>query len=592
LLFATAGFSQKKPAHEPVIARAGSEFITEREFVDRFEMLPSLYRHRENKLQEAKLELLYSMIAEKLLAQEAESRGLDKDSMYALAMNRVRKDLARDVLYKKEISGKVSVSAKEIDVGILRALRQIRVNFLYAPRKEDLDFLRSEIRTAEDFQKLTIDSSMEVVRDTATIVFGDADPTIEDAAYALKKDSVSRVLKIWNGYYMMAVENERMNSTYLSMSPGDLRQKVVKLIRQRKEKARLHQFIKAFLKDKTGYSIPSAFKRLARALQKVFNEETPQHTIALNERMMQTLKTRLGSSLKDTLSVVGGAYWTIGEIIDRLYEHSFSIDSGGTREVPSRLNSQLEVWVQQELLAREAIRRGLDKSEDVEQQMQMWSDYYLSYFMKSYVNDWVTASDTEVAAYVKQLPMADSATMVKIRELRTRTVDEMKEAIDDIQNGAPFEAEVEKWSNDPVARQRKGESDFFAATDRYPIGEIAASLNVGQRYGPMQVEGGILYFELLAKKTVAAVRDTMVSKAKEQLLGRKRKNILDLFLAQSAKTRGFDIYADRLKALKVTSIPMMTYRILGFGGRMFGVPFVDRQLDWLGVEPPTEPIVP
>jgi hypothetical protein len=36
----------------------------------------------------------------------------------------------------------------------------------------------------------------------------------------------------------------------------------------------------------------------------------------------------------------------------------------------------------------------------------------------------------------------------------------------------------------------------------------------------------------------------------------------------------------------------MTFRILGFGGRMFEVPFVERQVDWLTAEVPQTTIVP
>jgi len=51
------------------------------------------------------------------------------------------------------------------------------------------------------------------------------------------------------------------------------------------------------------------------------------------------------------------------------------------------------------------------------------------------------------------------------------------------------------------------------------------------------------------------------------------------------------IYQDRLLRLKLSSVPMTTFRILGFGGRMFAVPFVDPQIDWLSVEPPSGTIV-
>jgi hypothetical protein len=44
--------------------------------------------------------------------------------------------------------------------------------------------------------------------------------------------------------------------------------------------------------------------------------------------------------------------------------------------------------------------------------------------------------------------------------------------------------------------------------------------------------------------------------------------------------------------LDVTTIPMMTYRILGFGGRMLAVPFVVPELDWLDVNEPDQRIQP
>ena len=66
----------------------------------------------------------------------------------------------------------------------------------------------------------------------------------------------------------------------------------------------------------------------------------------------------------------------------------------------------------------------------------------------------------------------------------------------------------------------------------------------------------------------------------------KQKRRVDIFIAKSAQQRGFDVYADRLKLLHVSNTPMMTYRILGFGGKMFAAPFVTRQVDWMEVENP------
>jgi hypothetical protein len=67
---------------------------------------------------------------------------------------------------------------------------------------------------------------------------------------------------------------------------------------------------------------------------------------------------------------------------------------------------------------------------------------------------------------------------------------------------------------------------------------------------------------------------------------------MDLYLSQEAEQRGYAVYEDRFNKLTVSPIPMMTFRKLGFGGRMFEVPFVEKQIDWLNVEPPGNKILP
>jgi hypothetical protein len=184
---------------------------------------------------------------------------------------------------------------------------------------------------------------------------------------------------------------------------------------------------------------------------------------------------------------------------------------------------------------------------------------------------------------------------VQIRELRTHSILDMQAALDDIDHGASLEEAVRKWSGDPAAKANGGLTDFFAVTERPPVGDVAGALDVGQRYGPLAMEGDQIYFEVVAKKSAPLRQDTAFSarfaRAREEARAMKARRTLTLFLAGMGKEMGFDVYSDRLRMLNVSPIPMMTFRILGFGGRMIAVPFVEPQLDWLEVEPPRE-VVP
>lgn len=252
--------------------------------------------------------------------------------------------------------------------------------------------------------------------------------------------------------------------------------------------------------------------------------------------------------------------------------------------------------VQQELLAEEALRRRLDEIPSIHKRLEMWRQYYLSILMKEHVKRNVTVSDAEAYSYLTSLNRLTKVPQVQVRELRTRTLDEMKEALDQLEKGVTFSRVIQQWSNDSAARKHEGVSDFFPITEHKPVGEIAWQMDVGQRFGPISVQDGVFFFELLAKKSESSASDTPAinakQKAKAEVLRMKQKRILDVFLSQVGEERGFSIFQDRLKGIKVTPIPMMTFRILGFGGRMFEVPFVDKQLDWLGIEPPTTKILP
>jgi hypothetical protein len=172
----------------------------------------------------------------------------------------------------------------------------------------------------------------------------------------------------------------------------------------------------------------------------------------------------------------------------------------------------------------------------------------------------------------------------------------MRQALADLEAGRSFGEVIERWSSDPGLRTTKGVSPPFPVSDRSPLGEIAMQMDIGQRYGPLRTSEGEIYFELIAKDSANVSSDTSLAarfaRARDELLRMKGKRLLTMLLARSGKERGFDVYADRLEKLDVSPIPMMTFRILGFGGRMFAVPFVEPQLDWLDVTPPDTEVLP
>ncbi|HCA78744.1 MAG TPA: hypothetical protein DEP53_03315 [Bacteroidetes bacterium] len=577
-----------------VVAKAGDLFITEREFIERFELLPGLHRGRKSGIEDSKMDLMYSMIAERLLSQEARQRGLERDSAFKAAFDEIRKVLARDELYRQEVSGKVTVPAKEIERGIAQALREVLISFIYFEREDAARFVRNQIKNSSDFDRMRIDSAMGATRDTATVIWGDAEPAIEKAAYRLKRNEVSPVIAAGTGYYILRIKGTKRNAVFGSLDPLVLRDRVRTTLREQKERARLNEFADQLLRGKTGYARAQLLKTLAGAIEDAFIRADHAGPAALSESIADQVRQTCRNVLDDTLAVAGSVVWSVRQTIQRLQDRGFSVDSAGIRSVGPRLNTQMKIWVQQELLEQEAVARKLDQVPEVARQLETWYESMLAGQMKAYIRRQVSVSEPEILQAMRASDSGIVIPRVTVREVRTASLDDMQRVVEELHLGESMERVCLRWSSDPELRKRKGNLEPFPISERYPIGELAWQMQVGERYGPLQAGKEFIIFELLAKDSAgsqAASGEGSREAALKEVRRQKEKRLMDLFLAKSGGTRGFMIYQDRLMRLKLSPLPMMTFRVLGFGGRMFAAPFVEPQLDWLGIEPPQGQIV-
>jgi hypothetical protein len=569
-------------------------YISEREFIERFELSPGLYRRKGARLESEKLSLLYSMIAEKLLAQEALERHFDSDSVVVAALDGVAKLLARDELYRQEVAGKVNVTPSEITRGMQQARTELLVRFLFCEDSTNAAFLRGRIRTAEDLDRMVPDSGMAVLSDTATVVWGDADTTIERTAYALGPRAVSPAVRAGDGWYLLRVVSTRRSPVYGELSPGALHERVEATLRRRKEVVREIEFLRSFLRDKVAYSPPRTVRRFAEAVHVTFRERYRPPSATLDSAGAAALERRCAPFLEDTLLVAGGRIWRTSEMIDHLRRRGFSVSGDSVSGIPGRLRAVFEEMAHHELLAQEAMRRGLDRTPEVQKKLEPWRYHYLAGLARRKIP--LSATDGEVYAYLRSIGASPVVPEVRLRELRTPSIGQMVKAIELLDAGGSFEEAVARFSSDPVAHTTGGLTNFFPVSERQPIGSIAATMKVGQIYGPLRDSLGLLLFRLEEQRKTRDPADTSSARAfetaRKELLRMKRQRATTLLISRAAKDRGVEVYEDRLKHLTVTPFPMVAYRFLGFGGRMFEVPFVEPQLEWLETEPPSERILP
>jgi len=591
-LWPTNALPQQSPP-EPIIGTAGGVDITEREFRERFELTPGLYRNRRDRLEEEKLIAAYSLVAEKLLAQEALARGLDQEEAYQEALAGVTNLLARDELYYREVRQRVSVSAGEVSTGIERARRERLVRYLFFASVDDARFVRSLIISPEDFVTLQLDSSIDVLRDTATVIWGDADQAIEDTVYAMREGAVSSVVAAGEGFYILQLLGDRPSAFYNRLSPEVLRERVSSTIRSRKERERTGAVLRSLVYGQRGYSPPEAFEQFATGLKTAFLSSASAGPYTMTPSVAATVRSVCRSILPDTLIVAGEHIWTVDQAIDELTARGFVVRSDPEHRTVPRLYEAFREWVEHELLAQEALRRRLDQTPEVQARLAPWRDQLLASLMKSRVGRGVSVSDEELIRYLDYRDSTAHFPSVRLRLLRLRTLEEVSTAFDRLESGSPFEDVVRELSHDPDAQKTGGLTALFPIAERPSLGAIAWDMEPGDRYGPIADSSGFVLLELVEKERSEASLDGAGRElARHEVLRMKQRHRVSLFLSGLGATQGYRVFEDRVVRIPVSAVPMLAYRLLGFGGRMFAVPFIDRQLDWLFVDPPQDIPVP
>lgn len=151
----------------------------------------------------------------------------------------------------------------------------------------------------------------------------------------------------------------------------------------------------------------------------------------------------------------------------------------------------MEEVIDQKLLAREAQRRGLDKSLLAQRRLAAARERILGdMLVESAVDNAIDENDVR-ALYNEQLKLAKTSEEIRARLILVRTQEEAEAVRNLLANGASFEALAMERSIDQTTRFKGGDLDYFT-TDVMPQSYAAALTGaaVGAIVGPFQTDGG------------------------------------------------------------------------------------------------------
>jgi peptidyl-prolyl cis-trans isomerase C len=573
--------------NKKVIAKAGGIEVTSDEFRLRYEFTPHPQKLDFNEI-EKKKEFLYTLIAEKLLAEEAIRNGLNNEKEYLELLNYLREIYLRDALYLVEVKNKVVISDSLMNDGLKKIGKEYYIKFIFSTRSSEIDSIFTLLKNGADFDSLLINRPEAIEQpQIKKITFGEMHPSLENEIYYLLPGMITKPVRLSEGWYICKIYDLKKREI---LNHED-KSKVKRIISNREEEKLYMEFYRNFFKGVQVNADKEIFDHLVNALFSYINKneayfsKNSRFRFQLGEAEIKEIKSTLSTDLSKVFIKFDTDPITLDKFIINLMYGGINFNSSEFTHIKNVLNSKVRDYIQNQLLVREAIRREYFNLPEMKRDLQIWSDYYLSHILmkRIYLKSEVTDNEA-LEFYNKENQIVQLPDSVKIAQLLTKELDVIETILKKLSAGEKFTDICREYNYLNILGADNYISEYFPVSETDEIGKIASRLNVNEIYGPIKFNNGYLMVQLLDKKPGKKEKVGLFEEAREDiksiLRSKKMVDSLDTITSSLALKNGLVINEDEMKKLNLSDVNMIVLRRFGFGGQLLAVPYLKPHSSW------------
>lgn len=576
------------------VAQAGAFTITKGELLERYEFTPQPGKHKKDQAAGQKLKFLYSLIAEKLWAAEAVNKYLDTSSAFQIAMESIENMLLRDMLWQKEIAEKIHFTDLEMKEALNRFKKKLYVKFLFSFEESEIKELHRRLVVGENFDSLLVTrGEFEEQPNAIEIVYGQMESGIEDSLFKKRKGEFTAPILTPDGWYIFKMENWIEEN--LRANDEDAINSAKKIFTARKENYLYQKFYSEFFQSKNIDVDAKLLKLLASTLSDVLAEKKYFQKLKDGEQITVDAydvnnvlgKLSFAEQSSNVMSIEGEEY-SLQKIFFRLAFDGIRIFATDIESVFQELNRRMRTFIESELLANEAKRRGYQNMIEVKTDLKMWRDNYLFQLAKNEFTDSIKITESELKEfYNRRHKQISSPPLVNIIEILNDNIDTIAVILNKINASEDFKSLANIYSQREWTKINSGEYGFFPVTQFGEIGRIAATLELNEVYGPIELSEGYSIIKLIGKKEPIVTETKSFEAVREELrqilMTEKIHGLMNMQTATLAEKYGIEIFGDAFNSVQTTEVNSLVIRHLGFGGQMTAVPIVAPFDSWVEI---------
>lgn len=579
-------------AQSDIIAKIGINELTKEEFRLRYELSPRILPNDLDHNDSLKLKFLYSLIAEKLWAIEAMDKGLTNSDAFNFYYTPIEKLYIRDEVFRIEIKDKVKVTNDDISKGMSKYLKILKIKTFASDDSSSIANLYAETMNLSSIDSLSIinpDTSIQISE--LEIKFGDLNnEMIEDRLYNLKINEFTEPIQNGNGWFIFNLVSTKLNIPEVSQNKFE--EEVENIIRNRRTRNLYDDFYKNHFGSFTLKADEKIFIKISEAFYKVITsnlnslrqEDIPEKYY-LSEKDINNVNEILGSvflghNLFNTRYGPVKVYDFLSDltIVDVVFEE---VNQSAINKV---LSNELKRFMQQETIYRIGVEMGVQYSEDLKTQLELWRDNLLAQIWKNGFNNQITITEGDIEQYYND-SLSDSLQLIKInlQVINTSDLDQVRVILNLLDKGKSFD-QIAKELDSNRSAYVENISDFNNLKKYGQSAYTITELDTGQIYGPIKTNSGYSLVKVIERSTIPDSTKAKIEKQRDnvyqKLFYEKLNQLLEEKTVELANKYGIVISEDFIYSENYSNVNLFAHKYIGFGGRIAAVPFTTPFFKW------------
>ncbi len=577
---------------ESAVAQIGNEIITAKEFKLRYELSPYIPSDKSIDPDSIKYDFLYSLIAEKLWAKDAEDMGMTKTDEFNFIFKPLEEMFVRDALFKIEVENKVLLSANDIENGILKSQAKLNTQIISTQDSVIIHNLYNKFSLDTNYDSLILNYH-NLTNNVVDITLGTLkDEEIEDSLYSLPLNGFTSPIKSEVGWVIFIIKNKIF--TPIDLSNQQSIDNMKKVIRNRRIEKRYEGYQNQLLSGITINIDSESFNFIYSAIWSVIKNKSSiddsTNYFELSEFDFSKIKSILGTDKLDKqLFMISNKKVSIENFIGNLAFNGFHIIQLDSIIALQKLNQSVKRFVEAQMITEEAYKRGLQLTPQVRQDLTLWKENYLAQLYFNNNLDSINISDKDVYNYyLDELVNSSNIRLINIRLVSIKDLDEVSNIFEMLKNGNDFGDLVKSYGSTDSLVNNEGETGLKPVLLLGYVGSIASDLELNEVYGPIKRNNAYTILQVIERQESSDSLKLSFESIKDQLRNDLRFKAVNERLKKRtsnlAQQNNVKISSDVIDKIQTSQIPMFVHRLMGFGGRIAGVPLTTPFSGWINEE--------